>query len=166
MFKDYYAILGIVPPVSSQEIKTEYRKQCLKWHPDKNPDSDTTKIMQDIIEAYIFLKDEEGRSLYDQTYFKFKQDNKTRTEKERECSFKNTNESKQEQQYEYDYDFSDEILRKWMRNAREQAKKMREEVVDEFKGAVKESGKSMLNYFLYVFLPMLIGFLLIKACNN
>lgn len=115
MFKDYYGILGITPPVSSQEIKTAYRKQCLKWHPDKNPDRDTTKIMQDIIEAYIFLKDKEGRSRYDQTYFKFKQEKKSRTEKETE--------SKKERQYEYEYNFSDEILKKWMSNAREQAKK-------------------------------------------
>jgi len=166
MFKDYYAILGIAPSVSSQEIKSAYRKQCLKWHPDKNLGRDTTKIMQDIIEAYIFLKDEEGRSRYDQTYFKFKQDKKSKNEKETESTFNTANESKPEKQFEYEYDFSDEILRKWMSNARKQAKKMREEVVDEFKGAIKESGKSILNYFLYIFLPMLLGFLLIKACNS
>ena len=53
-----------------------------------------------------------------------------------------------------------------MSNAKEQAKKMKAEVIDEFKGAVTESGKSIGNYFLYMLLPMLVGFLLIKACNS
>lgn len=167
MFKDYYAILEIEPPVSEQEIKSAYRKQCLKWHPDKNPDKDTTSIMQDIIEAYIFLKDEEGRKRYDQTYFKFKKDKKEKQQQENfEKATKNKKEEKAKQEYEYEYEFSDEILKKWMSNAKEQAKKMKAEVVDEFKGAVTESGKSIANYFLYMFLPMLIGFLLIKTCNS
>jgi len=163
MFKDYYAILELEPPVSEQEIKTAYRKQCLKWHPDKNPEKDTTSIMQDIIEAYIFLKDEEGRKRYDQTYFKFKTDKKVSVKSEQ--SYYQNNDNTEEQNH-YEYEFSDEILKKWMNNAREQAKKMKADVVDEFKGATTEGAKSIGNYFIYMLLPMLIGFLLIKACNS
>lgn len=163
MFKDYYAILEIEPPVSEQEIKNTYRKQCIKWHPDKNPDKDTTSIMQNIIEAYIFLKDEEGRKRYDQTYFKFK---KETIEKQNSSSYNNQKEESAKKQYEYEYDFSDEVLKKWMSNAKEQAKKIKAEVIDEFKGATVESVKSIANYFLYMFLPMLVGFLLIKACKS
>lgn len=163
MFKDYYAILEVEPPVSEQELKSAYRKQCLKWHPDKNPDKDTTLIMQNIIEAYIYLKDTEARERYDQTYYQFKKDRK---EKENSTSYENRKEENTQKQYEYEYDFSDEILKKWMNNAKEQAKKMKAEVIDEFKGATVESGKSIVNYFLYMFLPMLIGFLLIKTCNS
>lgn len=164
MFKDYYAILEIEPPISEQEIKSAYRKQCLKWHPDKNPDRDTTAMMQNIIEAYIFLKDEEGRKRYDQTYYQFK---KEKMEREDNSNYyENQKEENTQKQYEYEFDFSDEILKKWMSNAKEQAKKMKAEVIDEFKGATMESGKSIANYFLYMFLPMLVGFLLIKACNS
>lgn len=53
-----------------------------------------------------------------------------------------------------------------MNNAREQARKMRTDVIDEFKGAATEGAKSIGNYFIYMFLPMLVGFLLIKACNS
>lgn len=123
MFKDYYKILEIESPVSSREIKTAYRKQCLKWHLDKNPERDTTKIIQDIIEAYVFLKDEEGRSRYDQTYFKFKKARKSKTEKEKATAPNDTKENSKEEYYEYEYDFSDEILKKWMYNAKQQAKK-------------------------------------------
>jgi DnaJ-class molecular chaperone len=164
MFKDYYAILEIEPPVSEQEIKSAYRKQCIKWHPDKNPDRDTTVIMQNIIEAYIFLKDEEGRKRYDQTYSQFRKDKKE--SKEKEYSNENPKEENTQKQYEYEFEFSDEVLKKWMSNAKEQAKKMKADVIDEFKGATVESGKSIANYFLYIFLPMLVGFLLIKACNS
>lgn len=164
MFKDYYAILEIEPPVSEQEIKSAYRKQCLKWHPDKNPDRDTTAMMQNIIEAYIFLKDEEGRKRYDQTYYQFMKEKKVREDNSN--SFENQKEENTQKQYEYEFDFSDEILKKWMSNAKEQAKRMKVEVIDEFKGATVESGKSIANYFLYMFLPMLVGYLLIKACNS
>lgn len=167
MFKDYYEILEIEPPISEQEIKSAYRKQCLKWHPDKNPDKDTTSKMQNIIEAYIFLKDEEGRKRYDQTYFKFKKDKEeTQPKDDSQKSSESKNEEKTKQEYEYEYEFSDEVLKKWMSNAKEQAKKIKAEVIDEFKGAVTESGKSIGNYFLYMLLPMLMGFLLIKACNS
>ena len=69
-------------------------------------------------------------------------------------------------QEEKEYDSTNEILKKWMSNAKEQAKKMKADVIDEFKGATVEGGKSIANYFLYMFLPMLVGFLLIKACNS
>lgn len=160
MFKDYYSILKIKPPVTKKEIKSAYRKQCLEWHPDRNPDNDTTEIMQNIIEAYIFLKDDEGRNLYDVTYQKFKESQKIYSDKATESNSTDTDYNTHE------FEFSDEILKKWMNNAKNQAQKIKEEVIDEFRGAIIESGKSIMHYFLYTFLPMLVGFLLFKACNS
>ena len=37
----------------------------MKWHPDKNQDKDTTKIFQDIREAYAVLSDPQERAWYD-----------------------------------------------------------------------------------------------------
>jgi DnaJ-class molecular chaperone len=171
MFIDYYNILEITPPVTEQEIKNAYRKQCLKWHPDKNPNTDTTLIMQNIIEAYIFLKDIEGRKRYDEAYYTFKEHQKFNKKNEKSS---NSSTNRKEHEYvnneclnnEYEFEFSDEILKKWMKNAKEQANNIKADVIDEFKGTTIESGKSIVNYFLYTFIPMIIGFLLIKTCNR
>lgn len=38
----------------------------MKWHPDKNPDKDTTQTFQLIQEAYECLSNEQERAWYDQ----------------------------------------------------------------------------------------------------
>ena len=57
MFRDYYAILVISQSASRVEIKSAYKKQAIKWHPDKNQGVDTTQRMQEINEAYLILND-------------------------------------------------------------------------------------------------------------
>ncbi len=42
MFKNYYAILDISENAGLDDIKKAFRKQCFKWHPDRNPGFDTT----------------------------------------------------------------------------------------------------------------------------
>ena len=55
-FKDYYKILGIDNiKVTNEEIKTAYRNQAKKFHPDINKES-TGEIIKDINEAYKILK--------------------------------------------------------------------------------------------------------------
>ncbi|XP_056607056.1 dnaJ homolog subfamily B member 6b [Triplophysa dalaica] len=64
---DYYQILGVLRNASQGEIKKAYRKQALKWHPDKNPDNkhDAEIKFKEISEAYEILSDENKRRQYD-----------------------------------------------------------------------------------------------------
>lgn len=63
---DYYETLGVSKDASQEEIKKSYRKQALKYHPDRNPgDAEAEKKFKDIAEAYEVLGDEKKRQLYD-----------------------------------------------------------------------------------------------------
>ena len=66
--RDYYEILGVKKDASSTELKSAYRKQALKWHPDKNPDKkeEAEKKFKEINEAYQGLSDAKKRQAYDQ----------------------------------------------------------------------------------------------------
>ncbi len=61
-YKDYYEILGVSRNADEKEIKSAYRQLALKYHPDKNPDSE--EHFKEINEAYEVLGDAEKRSKY------------------------------------------------------------------------------------------------------
>ncbi len=64
---DYYSVLGVSKGSSQDEVKKAYRKQALKFHPDKNPgDKEAEKKFKEISEAYGVLSDEQKRGMYDQ----------------------------------------------------------------------------------------------------
>ena len=69
--KDYYDILEITNKrCSIEEIKKNYRKLSLKYHPDKNNgDKEYEEIFKSINEAYDILSNEESRKIYDIQYF-------------------------------------------------------------------------------------------------
>ena len=53
---DYYGILEIKPNATPEIIKKQFRKLSLKYHPDKNPESNSGKKFKEITEAYQYLK--------------------------------------------------------------------------------------------------------------
>ena len=63
---DYYKVLEVDRSASQKEIKKAFRNLALKYHPDKNPDEDTSLKFREIAEAYEVLRDEEKRRQYDQ----------------------------------------------------------------------------------------------------
>ncbi len=66
-YKDYYKILGVERGAKADEIKRQYRKLALKYHPDKNPDDPKSESkFKEINEAYEVLGNAEKRARYDQ----------------------------------------------------------------------------------------------------
>ncbi|CAM8897263.1 unnamed protein product [Rhodiola kirilowii] len=66
----YYSVLGIRKDASKADIRFAYRKQAMKWHPDKwtrNPSraDEANRRFQEIQEAYSVLSDQGKKSLYD-----------------------------------------------------------------------------------------------------
>jgi curved DNA-binding protein CbpA len=63
---DYYKVLEISNSASQDDIRKSFRHLALKYHPDRNKNSEESKqkFMQ-IVEAYKVLSDEQARKNYD-----------------------------------------------------------------------------------------------------
>lgn len=59
---DYYKILNVNLDCSKEEIKKNYHKLCLKYHPDKNDGDDIH--FKKINEAYETLSNDKKRKIY------------------------------------------------------------------------------------------------------
>jgi molecular chaperone DnaJ len=65
--RDFYEILEISKNASKEEIKKAYRKQAIKYHPDKNPgNKEAEEKFKEAAEAYEVLSDDNKRARYDQ----------------------------------------------------------------------------------------------------
>ncbi len=185
MFKDYYAILEVGESVTQEEIKSAFKRQALKWHPDRNHGVDTTQQMQEINEAYLILKDNEARDRYNREYQRFKQYQQERElrhqksyqeKKEPEQHYQRSNkEGKQkERANEYsDYNVYDDVLNKWMNNAKQQAVDLAKLTIEDLKGmvsvGVKIAAKEAGNQFIYQIIISVVLLLIIaltKSCSN
>jgi molecular chaperone DnaJ len=65
--RDYYEVLGVGREANDTEIKAKYRKQALKYHPDRNPNNkEAEEKFKEASEAYEVLRDPKKRQIYDQ----------------------------------------------------------------------------------------------------
>ena len=67
--RDYYDILGVKKSATAAELKSAYRKQALKWHPDKHAGEakkEAEEKFKEINRAYEVLRDPQKKQMYDQ----------------------------------------------------------------------------------------------------
>ncbi len=63
--RDYYDVLGVPRNATEDQIRSAYRQQALKYHPDRNKEDGAAERFKEVTEAYEVLRDSEKRSMYD-----------------------------------------------------------------------------------------------------
>jgi curved DNA-binding protein len=71
--KDYYRALGVDRKATAEQIKSAFRKQARKFHPDTNKgDAEAEKKFKELSEAYDILGDPKKRAEYDNPISQFR----------------------------------------------------------------------------------------------
>ncbi|KAJ3085426.1 hypothetical protein HK102_014174 [Quaeritorhiza haematococci] len=63
----HYQVLGVSQEATIEEVKKAYKREALKWHPDKNLDrkEEAEKRFREVAAAYEVLSSEQKRAEYD-----------------------------------------------------------------------------------------------------
>ena len=158
MLKDYYRILGVAETATAEDIKAAYRAQAMKWHPDRNPDKDTTSQMKDVNEAYSILSNPQSRLRYDKEYQFFR------------YAYSGTQQDQSDKAEDNDYNIHDENLKTDVENARKAA----EEYVREFYSSLKKDTSNAVKgawhgakpYIVAAIIMTVIGLIIFLASTD
>lgn len=63
--QNHYEVLGVENNATQEQIKKAFRKLSMKWHPDRNKDSEAKEKFQEINNSYSVLSDPVKRREYD-----------------------------------------------------------------------------------------------------
>lgn len=50
--RDYYEVLGVPRNATEEQIRSAYRQQALKYHPDRNKEPGAAERFKEVTEAY------------------------------------------------------------------------------------------------------------------
>ncbi len=64
--RDYYEVLDVGRKATPEDLKKAFRKQALKYHPDRNKEADADERFKEVNEAYQILSDPQRKAQYDQ----------------------------------------------------------------------------------------------------
>jgi curved DNA-binding protein CbpA len=65
--ENLYAVLGVAPNASEEEIKKVYRSLAMRYHPDRNDAPAAEVRFKSVTKAYEILSDRAKRGEYDQS---------------------------------------------------------------------------------------------------
>jgi curved DNA-binding protein CbpA len=65
--ENLYAVLGVAPNATDDEIKKVYRSLAMRYHPDRNDAPAAEVRFKSVTKAYEILSDPAKRSEYDQS---------------------------------------------------------------------------------------------------
>jgi DnaJ-class molecular chaperone len=65
--ENLYAILGVAPNATDEEIKKVYRSLAMRYHPDRNQAPGAEARFKAVTKAYEILSDRPKRNEYDQS---------------------------------------------------------------------------------------------------
>lgn len=164
MLPDYYTVFGLDISATKEQIKKRYRELAKKFHPDVNRSPDATSKMQEILEAYYILNDEEARSLYNKEYIKAYQNthytNNEQGERYQSTKAETTNEDI------YEQPTIDPDLDKWIRNAREQSAEYLKRFIFETKGVAKSGCTYYFKALAYCILAFIILVIILNIIGS
>jgi curved DNA-binding protein CbpA len=76
----HFAVLGLKPGASEEEIKKAYRSLAKSLHPDKNNNKDAEEKFKNITNSYEFLKSKDRREIHERELLKMHKKNPERKE--------------------------------------------------------------------------------------
>ncbi|WP_261875312.1 J domain-containing protein [Vibrio rarus] len=147
---NYYEILNVSDNASTKEINKAYKREAFKWHPDKNNSNDAKDRMVIINEARLILIDDEARIKYDRELGKYKSF---------KASSMYTSSSAEEE-----YVFDDEILYRWIKNARNQAKEIAKASLDDLVGMSAAGASAFYHKTKYALVLYAAIIILVLVC--
>lgn len=165
MFIDYYAVLQVDRYSTDLSIKAQYKKLAKTWHPDINASQNATAKMQEIIEAYLILGNNEARVKYNILYDKHAIYNSAEKNSEEEKT--TYRENNKQENYKNPKFEDDPILYDWILKAKEQSKSILKQILSDTKGVAssgclytfKSLKVSFIVFVIIVILLYIIGFL-------
>ena len=182
MFINYYEILNVSESATSDEIKKSYRREIMKWHPDRNKSPDAHEHSILINEAYSILRDSDKRKRYNAELANYRETLKkhspvVQNNTENSDFYKKHSSTFNEEfnnNYTYtgnrysesgsrdfdEYEFKDKELQEWIKNARIKAQQAVKQSIEDLLGMSSTATGEFFSGF-FISLVLLVVFAIV-----